>query len=106
MSMRVYGSRNSNCCGAQMVFVQSREGGFVTLNCESCGTGYTCDLSELPEDCPKCQTKANRVKILKNYGYKCPNCGVYEFYTIRPWYFKRFPKSYSGVGIPGVDWER
>lgn len=106
MSMRVYGSRNSSCCGAQMVFVRSREGGFVTLNCEKCGRGYPCDLLELPENCPKCETKASRIKIWKNYGYKCPNCETYEFYTILPWYNDLFPESGFGVGIPGVDWER
>lgn len=105
MPIRVYGNRYSYCCRAKRVFVRSREGGFVTLNCEACGHGCTCNLSELPENCPKCKSKADRIIIWKNYGYKCPNCGTYEFYTILFWYHELFPRS-VGVGIPGIDWER
>ena len=76
MAILLHGSK-SWCCREQSIIVQSRDGGFVTQNCEGCGGPRNLPLKDIPSlRCEACGTKLNiGINHQKNYAYSCPDCG-------------------------------
>ena len=90
--------RVSNCHHAKMVYVVSKEGGYVTANCKICGgepdQGTPVALEEfkglrLDYPCPNCLNKMvqgmvpDSSGIERNYGFRCTNdsCGTYIWFA-------------------------
>lgn len=103
MSVIIYTSEPSPCCEVAQIVLRSREGGFITQNCQQCGKPSSVRLSDLPPNCPICGSNAKQVMIDRNYGYDCPKCGKYEVGSIVPHWSEEF--GYDGFAIPGVDYE-
>lgn len=99
----LYSRSNSKCCGSRSVVVRSREGGFVTQNCEQCGKPRAIRSEEFPKlKCAACQVEVGIVLVEKNYAYKCSLCGITKMvHTMVPSWEDRF--SYHGYAIPGVE---
>ena len=72
----LFGSQSS-CHGCRSIIVRSREGGFVTQNCEECGLPRALHFNELPElVCGECvEILESYITVLGNYGYRCRRCG-------------------------------
>lgn len=68
----------SQCCNRPSLIVRSRDGGFVTQNCEKCGKPRKIGLAELPPlICSKCGKHLTPfINVEKNYAYTCPCCGT------------------------------
>jgi|GEM_PF-1452964 len=91
--------------GCRNIVVRSREGGFVTQNCEECGEPRSISPEEFPKaKCHECKVDMVVAIINKNYAYQCTACGkVQMIYSLVPSWAERF--DYHGYGIPGVDFE-
>ena len=76
MKKLIFHGSDSWCCKARSIIVRSREGGFVTQNCESCGKPRKLSLTELPSLlCGKCGTRLTAgVSYETNYTYSCTDC--------------------------------
>ena len=71
----LYGT-DSRCCRARSIIVKSRDGGFVTQNCEECGKPRKVTIRELPHlYCGECNELLSKTVIGKNYHYRCDDCG-------------------------------
>ena len=78
-NLRIRGPRNSGCCNAPTLLVQSMQGGFVTANCCVCNEKSTLKEDEffkldLWVNCPKCRVRMEPKKLDENYGYRCLLC--------------------------------
>lgn len=64
------------CHGARSVVVRSRQGGFVTQNCETCGKPRALKRDEVPAlTCQRCQIDLDQfTNAKKNYAYSCRQC--------------------------------
>jgi hypothetical protein len=60
------------------VIVQSRSGGFVSQDCESCGASRYLPEGALPAlTCTKCRRPVAKYRdVFSNYAYRCAPCGV------------------------------
>ena len=90
----------SSCCRAPSLIVRSRERGFVTQNCETCGKPRWVSLSELPDlSCGRCRkTLARNTNRFKNYVYFCPDCrSEWQISDLVPRWDERF--DYYGFGL-------
>ena len=89
-----FAEKNSRCHGAKRLLVRSRNGGFVSANCFTCGNSGYVRLSELPPIL--CHRRDSPMEPGKspagNYEYACRSCRVtLELSTMLPhWqdYFK------------------
>jgi DNA-directed RNA polymerase subunit RPC12/RpoP len=94
----------SPCHNDVNVLVLSRANGFVTQNCNTCGTPQPLNLWELPElKCDECGVSLSTfVNILKNYSYKCNSCQrECQLADLVPAWHDKF--EYHGFAIPNVD---
>ena len=85
---------------SETLVVQSREGGFVTRDCTSCGESNSVRLVQLPVlICGGCSGELEPTKNRRgNYAYDCRVCAVStELARIVPFWDEVF--SYSGYGI-------
>lgn len=86
----------SNCCKADLILVQSMEGGFVTQNCIECGEKYSLSEYELKGlniliICPICKAEAYFDIKDKNYVIVCSDCRIYlKFADILPFWSEIF----------------
>jgi hypothetical protein len=97
----------SQCCHDKELLVRSRDGGFVTRDCLSCGSraAYV-NLSQIPDlDCEGC-LKFRRPNTIepqlkeRNYYYRCTGCGrEWEIAEIVPAWSEAF--EYAGLAVPG-----
>lgn len=98
--LTLYGPHPSPCCSALRLIVRSREGGFVTQNCLSCGKPYSISLGELPAlTCDECGSKLIAfVAANHNYAYRCPSCGNrFDLSEVVPPWHERFDE--QGFGL-------
>lgn len=74
---KLYGTR-SRCCGSKSLIVQSRAGGFITQNCESCGTPRRITIQQLPTlPCRHCDCELRKTRDRRgNYVYSCLTCSL------------------------------
>lgn len=94
----------SPCCHAVNVLVASRSGGFVTQNCNACGTPQPINIPELPElRCKKCTVAVSKfINSRNNYAYKCTSCHKeWEVANLVPAWQEKF--EYHGFAIPNVE---
>jgi hypothetical protein len=94
-----YGSL-SPCHHSLSHIVRSREGGFVTQNCISCGTPRTRPADEiLTISCPNCGTQFDKIfNANKNYAHSCHRCHfTKELAAIVPHWSDCF--EYHGFGL-------
>ena len=75
----LYGT-DSKCCRARSIIVKSRDGGFISQNCEECGKPRKITKAELPHlSCVECDQPLSKMVIGKNYHYCCNECeGTWE----------------------------
>jgi hypothetical protein len=73
----LYGSL-SWCCNAGSIIVRSRDNGFVTQNCQSCGKPRALQPHEVPDMyCRRCSIRFTKGRDkYRSYLYWCDNCGV------------------------------
>ena len=92
--LTLYSNRLSHCCNARQQLVRSREGGFVSQNCERCGTPQRVRLNELPElFCATCDSLLTLTTCphSRNYAYHCPDCDrLTLLYSQLPYWHERF----------------
>jgi hypothetical protein len=97
----------SACCRASELLVRSRDGGFITRDCLTCGSraDYV-SLAQIPDlDCVGClrfKRAATAEPVLKerNYWYRCTGCArEWEIADIVPFWSEAF--EYSGLAAPG-----
>lgn len=85
----LYATGRSPCHYARLVLVRSRDGGFVSKNCITCGVPYHARIDDLPRQTCGCGS-AMIVRYLdgKNYFYLCESCGDYWMLASRigSWY--------------------
>src|SRR5579871_4985152 len=88
-------------CGGKTLFVQSRDGGFVTQDCIRCKKAFHVTKNQLPVlDCDRCETRLETLTIDGNYFYKCGTCGKsWKVADVVPRWSELFP--YFGVAAPG-----
>jgi DNA-directed RNA polymerase subunit RPC12/RpoP len=69
-------SRSFNQAEGRHILVRSRAGGFVSWDCEACGTPRYVSRTELPAiACDRCGTSLVPGKnAMGNYAYRCPRC--------------------------------
>lgn len=91
----IRGNRTSYCCGAPMFFVQSMDGGYVTLNCFFCNKPNSVSFAEflaidLTLACMSCTKPMIRARLEhdgRNYGFECNACGISKrFAEVLPHY--------------------
>lgn len=102
--LNLYGTK-SRCCGARNVIVLSREGGFVSQNCEVCGRPSYLRLKHVPAlRCQECGALMEPFRNRRyNYAYSCEECG-YEVELadlVPPWH--EFGPRY-GLWIKSDSW--
>ena len=102
----LFGSRTRcfDCTGSKRhVVVRSRNGGFVTQNCESCGAPHSLSFGDLPACKCHCGTDYAPCKTLMgNYAYTCPSCNaIVELHTLVPHWNELF--DYHGFGLDTDD---
>jgi hypothetical protein len=81
--LRIVTGRTSKCCGAPMIIVQSKSGGWVRQSCSGCNNRNSTrrlsqdEFLQLPVyvACAKCRRRAEPSMIRRNYGYRCNRCG-------------------------------
>jgi hypothetical protein len=103
MKLTLYGS-TSRCCRSPSQIVRSREGGFVTQNCTSCGKPRALPKDEIPElVCPACRIELiTFINSDKNYAYKCRECNLSsELASLVPHWSEVF--DYSGYALEGEE---
>lgn len=63
-------------CRRRHILVRSRQGGFVSWDCEICGAPRYVSSAELPAiDCNRCGGSLVPGKSpMGNYAYRCPRC--------------------------------
>ncbi len=66
------------CHRARSIIVRSRQGGFVTQNCEVCGRPRSLSKAELPVlACGRCGVRLEAfIDYAKNYAYRCTAYGT------------------------------
>ncbi len=66
------------CHNSRSIIVRSRANGFVTQNCEVCGTPRALPKSQLPPfNCQRCgRSLETFTNINSNYAYACRSCGM------------------------------
>ncbi|PKN99563.1 MAG: hypothetical protein CVU42_07570 [Chloroflexi bacterium HGW-Chloroflexi-4] len=98
--MKLLSKSLSSCCHAPQMIVQSRQGGFISQDCEKCGKPSFISENELPDlICKKCKCKLIVGKnYRKNYIYTCPGCKS-EFFVwdLVPNWQKYFDE--NGLGL-------
>lgn len=73
-SMILHGKHRSSCCHSPQQIVRSRDGGFVSQNCEECGRPRTIKLTELPVVTCECGEVMHAGFHEHNYAYRCSVC--------------------------------
>lgn len=103
--LELYATTKSRCCDAAQQIIQSRDGGFVSKNCVSCGKPSRVGLQQLPQlVCPTCRQPMTVGKDKSaNYIYRCPSCPFeVRLYQIVPSYIEAGFR-YNGLAVPGED---
>lgn len=101
MKLILYGSP-SRCCKSPSRIVLSREGGFVTQNCISCGVPRALNLNDIQElYCSACSSKLIKyINSDKNYAFKCHKCNhSIELASLVPHWSEIF--DYKGYALEG-----
>ena len=97
----LYGKYKSPCCGGPQLIVRSRDGGFITQNCETCERPHLINAVEIPA--VECEPCSKPMEICTDgygtYQFRCPNCKKRTYvYELVPWWHERF--KYYGVATP------
>jgi hypothetical protein len=92
-------TRLSRCCNAKALFVRSRSGGFIGMDCTWCLESARTGPSDFPvSEC--CATRLELTTIGKNYAYHCQLCGkVILAADLVPDWEELFP--FSPLAAPG-----
>jgi hypothetical protein len=96
----------SPCCGAQWRVMKSRDGNYLTKNCDQCGKSRYLGLQELPAlICVECGDDLIAfVGDDRNYWYGCPSCHREHLIAeVVPDWWREFP--YDGLAVTS-DFER
>ncbi len=90
----IWGPEDSWCCRARTLFVRSKPGGFVSLDCFKCG-GFVSYVSletfrklDVTIACGQCAKPMLRVQFSdRNYGFVCDSCErSKKFADVLPYY--------------------
>ncbi len=97
----IYSTTLSTCCRSRQLIVLSREGGFVTQNCTSCGNARRVREAQLPDlYCVPCGCQMAPFQgDDKCFWYSCSRCNTdYRLPDLVPWWYEYF--RYCGVATP------
>jgi ribosomal protein S27E len=105
--LTIHAVYRSVCCDAPQQLVRSREGGFVSQNCEKCGTSRRVRIHELTElVCVPCDSILVKSvsRISGNYVYTCACCNqITPLFILLPYWNERF--QYCGLATPNEHWK-
>lgn len=78
----IYLERISRCHSTWLVVVRSKDGGYVTANCNKCGKQDTVRREDFDNirykcPCPVCQVPMKPTMLEMNYCYKCDLCDLF-----------------------------
>lgn len=76
MKPKLISTEPSPCCGGEAQIVRSREGGFISRDCLTCGRSHYVNEHQLPKlPCEACHIPMQIKKLdLTNYFYEYPHC--------------------------------
>ncbi|MBM7846193.1 hypothetical protein [Herpetosiphon giganteus] len=99
----LYSLQSSHCCASRSLIVVSREGGFITQNCTSCGKPRAIRPEHIPSAlCTLCSIPMLVKVFNKNYAYICQRCtNIHMIYQLVPAWEEYF--EYTGFAIPNLD---
>lgn len=99
-------TKPSRCCAAPALIVLSRQGGYISQGCLSCGKSGRVNPSDIPDlDCEGCPNPRSAVVPVlkesdKNYWYECAMCRrTWLIAGIVPAWYEVF--EYDGLAAPG-----